>query len=222
MKTFRFWWSVLALTLAGCSGGSSNELVGTWYSADSTETMQIFSDGSIKVNGDLPVAGEYSFPDAGYVRFDLGGLAELIGPQIFEYKIDEDRLTLVESGGKTHVYSRNRSDSGSDRAVVIKDDGSSELSFAAKRALAGIWRSKDDSHSIFFAMNGLFRFYLPEADGRLVTDEQLTGTYSGSDNQTLLLTYSDGSGKDIYSYSILGNVLTLTDKSGVVSYSKGD
>jgi len=94
---------VIILLLAGCS--SKNAIIDTWQDANG-QTMQFFSDGTITSGGLISTTGEYSFPDSSHLKIELQGLWGIAGPQVYEYKINGNKLVLIDSLGTTIELTR--------------------------------------------------------------------------------------------------------------------
>jgi len=97
---------VLLLTgLLSCS--IKNAIIGSWQDT-SGNTMQFFRDGTYTSGGLLPTNGTYSFPDKSHVKIEFTGLLSIAGAQIYECKIDGNKLVLTDSFGTATEYTKSK------------------------------------------------------------------------------------------------------------------
>lgn len=100
-KTLLVWVLVLALAITGCSFTKS--IVGKWENDTLGITMQFFKDGTV-ISGILN--GTYTQPDKNHLRIELQGWLGLVGPQVFEYTIEDDQLILTDGFGNKSAWTR--------------------------------------------------------------------------------------------------------------------
>lgn len=97
--TFRIF-SMLVICLLLISGCSTKQiLVGKWQNEQSGEILEFFKDGTITMTtSGMSLTGSYAILDATNLKITLSGLFSIGGPQVYEYSVSGNILTLTIYG----------------------------------------------------------------------------------------------------------------------------
>lgn len=94
---------ILSASLVACTPGSA--LLGKWQAEDGS-TMEFLRDGTVMVKALVTIAGKYTLPDKTRIKIEFQGLLGLGGPQIYEFKVQDGQLTLIDSNGIVTSYTK--------------------------------------------------------------------------------------------------------------------
>lgn len=81
------------------------ELIGKWKEINGFETIEFFKGGTVSiVDKSKSLAGDYRIIEVGRLRLDFGGIGANTGPRILTASINDDRLILTDTKGKTKKF----------------------------------------------------------------------------------------------------------------------
>lgn len=92
---------ILVISAVSCSPRSA--LLGKWQTEDGS-SMEFLRDGTVMVKALVTVAGTYTFIDNTRIKIEYQGLLGLAGPQVYEFKVQDGKLTLIDSNGIVTSY----------------------------------------------------------------------------------------------------------------------
>lgn len=92
---------ILATSVVSCNPRSA--LLGKWQAEDGS-SMEFLRDGTVMVKALVTVAGTYTFIDNTRIKIEYQGLLGLAGPQVYEFKVQDGKLTLIDSNGIVTSY----------------------------------------------------------------------------------------------------------------------
>jgi len=104
-KTYSLLAFCFVLILASCSSKPESLIIGKWQEIGSTNTLEFFQDGTVKITGTTGLAkksgtGTYKFIDGSRLKFE--------GALVMEVKIliSSEKLTLTDPEGKVWTYQK--------------------------------------------------------------------------------------------------------------------
>ena len=99
---------ILVLAVAtSCAREAKPPFLGMWEEDGGSEVTKFLPDGMVTVRGfDGNYNGKWKLLDDGRLRLKLGGLGRLVGPMIFEWKVEDLKLVMTDADGTTSTYSK--------------------------------------------------------------------------------------------------------------------
>jgi hypothetical protein len=100
-----------ALVCASCSQPQQTALIGRWHEVGTTAVVAFHEDGTVEMAADLPngrkeLRGKYSFITKDKLKLELSGKGEALGPVVYRFALDGDKMTLIDLDGQKTEYSK--------------------------------------------------------------------------------------------------------------------